>query len=229
MENLQHLSFEVSKEHLLEAQPLIHESTVLNNQVLKCEKCFYKTTRKFNLQQHVWRKHAIPKEPPQPKILPKCTYCEFSSEHSHNVRRHEETCSFSGPEIFCVLWNKHLTLKAKDLFFGNCAEERTFGFIGLLSHPEFLTWNVYAGVQPQHGRGSVLQPGGRAQQEPRGARGWPLLRAGPAGEPPQRRGQLPLQAVLPRGHGRGGGQLQRVDPDLQPRHRQQHRRIPGKY
>ena len=96
MENL-------SKEHQLEAQPLIHESTVPNNQVLKCEKCFYKTTRKFNLQQHVWRKHAIPKEPPQPKILPKCTYCEFSSESSHNVRRHEETCSFSGPEIFCVL------------------------------------------------------------------------------------------------------------------------------
>ena len=100
MENLQYLSFEVSKEHQLEAQPLIHESTVPNNQVLKCEKCYYKTTRKFNLQQHVWRKHAIPKEPPQPKILPKCTYCEFSGQ---NVRRHEETCSFSGPEIFCVL------------------------------------------------------------------------------------------------------------------------------
>ena len=100
MENLQYLSSEVSKEHLLEAQPLIHESTVPNNQVLKCEKCYYKTTRKSNLRQHVWRKHAIPKEPPQPKILPKCTYCEFSGQ---NVRRHEETCSFSGPEIFCVL------------------------------------------------------------------------------------------------------------------------------
>ena len=104
MENLEHgftLSYEVStKEHQLEAQPLI----VPNTQVLKCEKCYYKTTRKFNLQQHVWRQHARPNKPPiKPKILPKCTYCEFSSESSHNVRRHEEKCSFSGPEIFCVL------------------------------------------------------------------------------------------------------------------------------
>ena len=108
LENLEYalpMSFEVKEEKQPESLPLISQNTFPNTQILKCELCYYKTTKKFNLQQHVWNQHARPKEPP--KILPKCTFCEFSSESSHNVRKHEETCSFSGPEIFCVLWNKH--------------------------------------------------------------------------------------------------------------------------
>ena len=88
-------------------------------------------------------------------------------------------------------------------------------------------FSFHQSVQPRHGGGHVLQPGGCAQQEPQHHRRLALLHPGPAGRLQERRRQLPLQALLPRA-GRGGrGPLQRVAAGLQPCHRDRYCRVPA--
>ena len=70
----------------------------------KCHICDYKSNKKFNLSTHVWRVHErkVDKRP-KPKIFPKCSFCDYTSQSRYVVSRHEGTCPFSGPEIFCIV------------------------------------------------------------------------------------------------------------------------------
>ena len=74
----------------------------------KCSKCDYKTNNTFNLKAHFWRVHIKPNiaeseqsEPQQQK--PKCSYCDYTSIAQSKVSRHQESCYFAGPEIFCIV------------------------------------------------------------------------------------------------------------------------------
>ena len=74
----------------------------LNEQTkLKCEQCDYKTKRKFDLKVHILRIHDKPKTKTT-KTMPKCSFCDYTASNQWNVTRHEEKCSFSGPEILCL-------------------------------------------------------------------------------------------------------------------------------
>ena len=74
----------------------------LNEQTkLKCEQCDYKTKRKFDLKVHILRIHDKPKTKTT-KTMPKCSFCDYTAINQWNVTRHEEKCSFSGPEILCL-------------------------------------------------------------------------------------------------------------------------------
>ena len=70
----------------------------------KCNMCDYKSNYKSNLNAHTWRIHMKPKiAESEPKTMPKCSFCDYTSKVPYNVHRHEETCSLSGPEIFCIV------------------------------------------------------------------------------------------------------------------------------
>ena len=70
----------------------------------KCHICDYKSNKRFNLSTHVWRVHETKVDKrPKPKILPKCSFCDYTSQSRYVVSRHEGTCPFSGPEIFCIV------------------------------------------------------------------------------------------------------------------------------
>ena len=74
----------------------------LNEQTkLKCEQCDYKTKRKFDLKVHILRIHDKPKTKTT-KTMPKCSFCDYTASNQWNITRHEEKCSFSGPEILCL-------------------------------------------------------------------------------------------------------------------------------
>ena len=66
-----------------------------------CEQCDYKTKRRFDLKVHILRIHDKPK-PKSTKTQPKCSFCDYTSSNQWTVTRHEEKCSFSGPEILCL-------------------------------------------------------------------------------------------------------------------------------
>ena len=74
----------------------------LNEQTkFKCEQCDYKTKRRFDLKGHILRIHDKPKLK-STKTPPKCSFCDYTSSNQWTVTRHEEKCSFSGPEILCL-------------------------------------------------------------------------------------------------------------------------------
>ena len=73
---------------------------------IKCNMCDYKSKYTSNLKAHTWRIHMKPKvvqSESDPKALPKCSFCDFTSKTPYNVIRHQESCSFAGPEIFCIV------------------------------------------------------------------------------------------------------------------------------
>ena len=83
---------------------------------------------------------------------------------------------------------------------------------------QYASQTYFIGVQPRYCWRIIHRPRGRSDKEPWQPRGLALLRAGPAGDLPQPRGQPPLEALLPR----AGWRLQRVAADLQPRHQARH-------
>ena len=91
--------------HLLKHRHLHKQSEHLQlHDLKKCPKCDYKTNYKSNLNAHTWRIHMKPKiKESGPKTMPKCSFCDYTSKVPYNVHRHEETCSLSGPEIFCIV------------------------------------------------------------------------------------------------------------------------------
>ena len=70
----------------------------------RCSMCDYKSKKTSNLKAHTWRMHLKPKNAQsKPKPMPKCSYCDYTSNAQFSVTRHQESCSFAGPEIFCIV------------------------------------------------------------------------------------------------------------------------------
>ena len=66
------------------------KSTILNGDTLKCDKCSYKTTKKFNLYMHTKNMHQINGD------IIKCDKCSYTTTikgymYNHNRGKHPET------------------------------------------------------------------------------------------------------------------------------------------
>ena len=70
----------------------------------RCSMCDYKSKKTSNLKAHTWRVHLQPKiAQSEPKPMLKCSFCDYTSNAQFSVTRHQESCSFAGPEIFCIV------------------------------------------------------------------------------------------------------------------------------
>ena len=64
-----------------------------------CLNCDYVATRKHDLKGHHWNIHIDIEKEVQPRIVPRCNKCGFTSKWG-NIQRHEDKCQFGGVFVY---------------------------------------------------------------------------------------------------------------------------------